>query len=60
MRIIGAIIGLAIMGACCFMVWRLASSFFNSGKADTGDDPPVIKTKQSEPEKKDPKTGLDD
>ena len=60
MKIIGAIIGLVIMVAFCFMVWRLVSSFFNHEKTDTEDEGQSIKMKKSEPEKKDPKTHLED
>lgn len=60
MKIIGAIIGLAIMVAFCFMVWRLVSSFFNQEKTDTEDEGQSSKMKKSEPSKKDPKTRLED
>lgn len=60
MKIIGAIIGLAIMVAFCFMVWRLVGSFFNQEKTDTEDEGQSNKMKKSEPKKKDPKTRLED
>ena len=60
MKIIGAIIGLVIMVAFCFMVWRLVSSFFDHEKTDIEDEGQSIKMKKAEPEKKDPKTHLED
>ena len=59
MRVIGAIIGLVIMGTFCFMVWRLVSSFIKAEKAGNEDDAQGIEMKETAPEKKDPKTGLD-
>ena len=60
MKIIGAIIGLAIMVAFCFMVWRLVSSFFDHEKTDTEDEGQSSKMKKAEPKKRNLKTRLED